>query len=96
MHTHKNTENRNPDAVTMIVSTWAAVPQNSTLCGVKLHCSRMLMTSPLCVVDGISEPWCVYDGEPQFDSFLLNANGVFDDVDCLIDPFCRHTHVQSN
>lgn len=49
------------------------------------------MTSPFCVVDGISEPWRVYDGEPQFDSFLLNANGVFDDGDCSTDPLCKRT-----
>lgn len=54
------------------------------------------MTSPFCVVDRVSEPRCVYDGEPHFDSFLLDANCVFDDVDCLIDPVCRHIHVQSN
>lgn len=52
------------------------------------------MTSPFCVVDGVSEPRRVYDGEPQSDSFLLNANCVFDDVHCLIDPLCRHTHMQ--
>lgn len=49
------------------------------------------MTSPFCVVDGVSKPWCVYDGEPQFDSFLLDADCVFDDVNRLIDPICKHT-----
>lgn len=60
------------------------------------NCRHILMTSPFCVVDSVSEPRCVYDGEPQFDSFLLDANCVFDDVDCLIDPVCRHIHVKSN
>lgn len=47
------------------------------------------MTSPFCVVNSISESRRVYEGEPQFDSFLLNAHGVLYNVDCLIDPFCR-------
>lgn len=54
-------------------------------------CEEEFVTSPFCVVDGISEPWRVYDGEPQFDSFLLNANGVFDDGDCSTDPLCKRT-----
>lgn len=48
----------------------------------------MLMSSPCCVVDSISKPWRVYNGEPQFDSFLLDADGVLDNVDRLTDPFC--------
>lgn len=51
--------------------------------------------SPFCVVDGVSEPRRVYDGEPQFDPFLLDADRVFDDVDCLMDPVCGHKRVQS-
>lgn len=54
-------------------------------------CEEEFMTSPFCVVDGVSEPWRVYDGQPQFDSFLLNANGVFDDGDCSTDPLCKRT-----
>lgn len=46
--------------------------------------------SPFCVVDSISKPRRVYDGEPQLDPLFLDANGVFDDVDCLTDPLCRH------
>lgn len=55
---------------------------------------RGTQTSPLCVVDGVSEAWCVYDAESQFDTFLLNANGVIEDAHCFIDPLCRHTHTQ--
>lgn len=54
------------------------------------------MISPVCIVYGVSKPWRVYDGEPQFDSFFLDANCVFDDVDGLTDPFWRHIHVQSD
>lgn len=43
--------------------------------------------APFCVIDCVSEPWRVYDGEPQSDSFLLDADCVFDDVDCLFDLF---------
>lgn len=49
------------------------------------------MSSPPRVVDGVSEPRRVYDGEPQFDSFLLDADRVFDDADGLIDSFCGGT-----
>lgn len=55
---------------------------------------RTPMTSPFCVVDSVSEPRCVYDGEPHFDSFLFDADGVFDDVDRLINPFCGHMQVR--
>lgn len=55
-----------------------------------------LQASPFCVVDSVSEPWGVYDAESQFDSFLLNANGVFQDVHCLVDPFYRRTQHRCN
>lgn len=42
---------------------------------------------PSCVVERVSEPRRVYDGEPQFDSFLLDADCVFHDVDSLVDSF---------
>lgn len=45
------------------------------------------MGPPFCVVECVSEPRCVDDGEPQFDSFLLDADCVFDDVDSLVDSF---------
>lgn len=55
-----------------------------------------MLTSPFCVVDSVSKPRRVYDGEPQFDSLFLDANGVFDDVDSLRDAFCRHTRGHIN
>lgn len=42
---------------------------------------------PSGVVDRVSEARCVYDGEPQFDSFLLDADCVFDNVHSLVDSF---------
>lgn len=45
------------------------------------------MGPPFCVVDGVSEARRVDDGEPQLDSFLLDADRVFDDVDGLVDLF---------
>lgn len=56
------------------------------------------VSSPPRVVDGVSEPGCVYDGEPQFDSFLLDADSVFDDADGLIDSLYEgdtHEHGDS-
>lgn len=41
-------------------------------------------SSPLVVVDGVSEPWCIYDGQLEFDAFLLNVYSVFDDLHSLI------------
>lgn len=52
-------------------------------------------SSPFVVVDGVSEAGCVYDAEPQLDPFLLDADCVLDNVDCLMDPIWRHKHTQS-
>lgn len=43
------------------------------------------MGPPFCVVYCVSKPRRVYDVQPQSDSFLLNADCVFDDVDRLAD-----------
>lgn len=39
---------------------------------------------PLCIIDSVSKTWCVYNGQFQLDTLLLNVNGVFDDLHSLI------------
>lgn len=41
-------------------------------------------SSPLVVVDGVSKPWRIYDGQLEFDAFLLYVYSVFDDLHGLV------------
>lgn len=45
-------------------------------------------SSPLRVVDGVPEAWCVHNGELQLDPLLLNVHRVLQDLDRLADALC--------
>lgn len=46
-------------------------------------------SSPLIVVDGISEPRRVYDGQFELHALLLDVYSVFDDLHCLAYTLCK-------
>lgn len=46
-------------------------------------------SSPLIVVDGVSEPRRVYDGQLELNSFLFDVYSVFDDLHSLVYALCK-------
>ncbi len=40
---------------------------------------------PLCIIDSVSKTWCVYNGQLQLNTLLLDVNRVFDDLHGLTD-----------
>jgi len=48
--------------------------------------------SPFIVIDCVSKPWRVHNGEFEFDSFLLDVDRVFGDLNRLINTLCYRKH----
>lgn len=53
--------------------------------------TRSMKTSPLAVVDGVSEPGGVHDGQLQLHALLLDVHRVLRDLHRLTDPLCGRT-----
>ena len=67
--------------------TLAAPPGSMSPAGARQR-SRS-SSSPLIVVDGVSEPRRVHDGQLELHALLLDVYSVLDDLHCLTNTLCK-------
>lgn len=81
-HTHTNTH----------AHTLAVAPDNVNWSEQAESGTRQMSrssSSPLIVVDGVSEARRVDDGQLELHSFLFDVHGVFDDLHGLVYTLCK-------